>query len=282
MMGGSRKRISICIVIFIFASAVLLSCSEKSEITHNTADTKFGVNLIGGKEGEDWEINTENGFLIIWKDGITLSGEVTADLQIVCKGGVSSLAIKDLKGGNNKVCISAYPENTHQFTLRVNGENALSNIQNFESLMIKGDTQDGQLELSGGVRSEKNLNVKNVSITAGGLRAFKNIEISGNSKVFLRQSVDEEELLLHARLYAGKRLNISLDSDGIVDIRNTDQYLPILANKSFKLGENTMIACPENGIIKNEDSPYGPDCRFVFDAEGNDARDVVIVNQSIK
>ncbi len=78
---------------------------------------------------------------------------------------------------------------------------------------------------------------------------------------------------------ADRTIKIDLKPGGSIMADGGKDFLPILADKKIVLGKNNFIMVPEKGYIKGEDTPYGPNCHFIFMEDGELASKVTIKNQ---
>ncbi|MCQ4635518.1 hypothetical protein NE619_02150 [Anaerovorax odorimutans] len=257
---GAFIWLCILIAMMIIATAVNL-LGEKED----------GIEVSGGTAGKDWAF-ANPGLLKVRSDDVTISGTADADLKIECEG-ASQLTIRNLKQKNHKLYIFS----TDDFTVNVEGNNDLVWISGWESVTVRGQNRDAELTLSEKA-SGKNLSVENVKACAELFDAEKDINIMGNSAITVKKVSDEEDVAADVRVKAGRYININLSPGGSVTVETGDGLLPFLAEKKMTLGKNNEILTPENGVVEGENTPYGPNCYFVFDEDGDWGTDVVIKN----
>ncbi len=277
-------------LIFFCLAALLLtfpSCSNHEgqlNAPHGAKSPDIGIQVLGGQEGEDWDIkqtsdsSEEMTFLNIWKDGLILSGTADTNLIIVCRSQASKLVIKDLNQGEHKIEISFGLDAGGPFILLPEGENQLCNVSSFESLTLQSGKSNASLSLTGGVRAGEDLQIKDLTLQAGVLRSsFGSMNIEGNSVIELSKTKDEAEYLLHGRMEVREKLHINLGKGGSITIKDTNNIEPIFAQKEAVLSKNNQIVAPKGGIMKGADTPYGPNCYFVFHQDGSPVRSKVII-----
>lgn len=268
-MKKEKRGIVIWLCIFII---ILIITVCVNVLGANTDDAiKNGIKISGGTEGKDWTY-TNPGLLKVKSDNVTISGTANADLKIEGEG-ISQLSIQDLDQKNHKL----YLFSTDAFTVNVLGDNELSWVSGWESVTICGKEQGAKLLLSSRASGE-DLSIENVKVCAELFEAERDINIKGDSTIIAKKVSDEEDAAVDVRVRAGRYININLNPGGSITVKVDNGLLPFLAEKKMTLGKDNKILTPENGVVRGENTPYGPDCYFVFDEEGDWDSNVVIKN----
>lgn len=221
-------------------------------------------------EGEDW-IFLNSRLLKIKSNNISISGTADSDLKIECENEIQ-LSMKDLKQDNHKLYILALDD----LTIDVSGNNELTWISGEKAVSIRGN-QRAELLLSSRANG-KDLALENVKIRAELIEAERDIAMIGASDVTVEKVTEGEETAADVRVKAGRNINISLKPGGSVTVNVDQGLLPFMAEKKITLGNSDKILVPQNGVARGEDTPYGPDCYFIFDENDDWDSDVIIKN----
>lgn len=261
------KLLFVCMAFCLFL-LTMAACADSG------GNTGKGIEVWDGGDSSAWE--TDDHRLILKKDGLRLSGTAEADLRIVCREGVSSLEIEDLKQGDHDLILSPSSWNSKPVTVKVSGENELAQLRSQDRVILRGRDSDSVLKLTGGIDTYGNLQIKDAAVSGSFIKSFGGIFITGSSRITLGGNSGLSEENLTARIQAGKKIFVNLKKGGCLTVSKAKRLFPIFADK-IELGENSKIAVPENGYIKGQDTPYGPNCHFAFNEKGEEAEELKIV-----
>lgn len=264
------RGLKISLIVFLLI-AIMSSCTDRSKSDQNSVESKSGITITGGEEGQDWTFENPK-ILQITGNNITISGTAEKDLKIECLD-VSKLKIQSLKQNKHQIRILAYEDCTLDFI----GRNEVLGVYGLKSMTIRGCDNDAQLLLYDHA-SGSNLDIHNARICAESFKADRDINITGKSIVIVKEMSNSSTESLVSRVWAHSNININMDPGGSLEVKDAKDIMPLSAEGRIILGKNNKIMIPQNGeIINDEDSLEGS---VIYDAEGEDAEDVIIRNIS--
>ncbi len=244
----------ISVLVMVILAAVSMDALGESENTP--------VKISGGREGKEWEfLNPRN--LQLKSGHMTIGGEASADLKIECDG-ASQLTIDNLKANGYQVVILALQD----CVIHVIGHNELDWVSGWETMEIQGESQNAALFLKERVDG-KDLRVHDLRLHAALVEAERDMDLTGTLKLVAEKPTRGSDAATDVRIKAGRNIDIKLAPGGSVTVEAEDGLLPFLAEKKMTLGKDNTLLKPEKGTIKGQDTPYGPDCHFVLDQDGD-------------
>lgn len=265
------KRKLFCCMVLVLVVVSITACAGGEP-----NDVCKGIHISTTEQEDSWE---EDGHrIIIKKDGVTLSGTAESDLRIVCREDVSSLELKNLVQGDHVIHLSPNGLDSKEFQIIIRGENRLQEIASAGSVFIKGADATSSLNLDDGVRTHKDLVLKDVTVRGGYFKSFRNMKIMGHSQLYAENRIEGTDHSLTAKVQARKKLSINLEEEGMIAIKKTDGILPI-HGRPIELDKDNKIAEPQNAVLKKEDSIDGPNSCVIENKDGSFAKEVKIVPQ---
>lgn len=236
----------------MIAITVLYGCGN-----HDTSDKKNGLHIVGAGEYY-WHVSDEYGYvLVIESDGVEVTGTAKENTLIDIKDDVTYLTLLDLNQGEACIDIlaSSRDEETKGINLMFNGENKVSQIDSVRQLTIEGCSDSSKLNVINSIAVTENLCVKDGTISANYIEVLNDMQIIGNSCVFLeaRNSLDSDII---ERLSVSGKLFFDLNEQGYVKCIGDNNTDAIIAYEGIELINKSTISSPEGGHI-------------LFDAEGD-------------
>lgn len=259
------------------------AASVKETVT--AEKTVNGIRVTGGVEGKDWVYNSADKTLTINKNGMTVSGTATDNLVILCSLAISALTLENLDHGTSLVEIVCGENESEKkdLSLTLKGKNTIDAITGTGDVTIEG-TKNSSLNLTAGVNSFQDLNIKNAVVTGGIFSADRDMNITGTSKVTakptkeLRPALDMG--LPVAMMTAGNNINIDLAPGGSVIATGSKigdaEVLPMLAMGNINISKNSRVIIPENGKVSTSNLFDILPVQIITDQFGNPAFDVSI------
>lgn len=264
-----KKRQTKSLLTWLGIFAIVLAIALSIKIVGQSPTS--GIKIHGGAEGKDWEFSNPRR-LLLKSNYLTISGTADADLKIECEG-TSQLTINNLKQGDHKLYIFSVEDKE----VHVSGKNELTWISGWKAVKIQGESLGAELLLSDKISAE-DIYIDSIKVRAELLKAERDITITGKSHVTIKKGSDKEDAAADVRVKAGRMINIDLDPGGSIAVDVDEGRLPFLAEKKLTLGKENTIVVPENGVARGEDTPYGPNCYFIFDENDDWDSNIVIEN----
>lgn len=273
------------LLLLLLANGMLFAaCDSGSEERTAEALAQKGIRLSGGTE-DAWKYDAEENCLTILKNGITLSGALESDVNIVCYVDVSELTIQNLDQGNSHLTLKAVIVGD-PFTLNVLGKNNLSSILALEDLQITGQAE-ADLNVTEGIKSAENTTLDSIVLNSRGISADYDLNVQGKSMVNVNVTGEEYAELIRSEAKAGHNLNIDLTEGGRFTVKTEDAESCFFAGNAINLGKANRLVFPQNGVIGHgtramiQAGQVGKNWMIVRSADGTIAERIVIVNTGL-
>ncbi len=263
----------------------------KTQQSNETSDMANGINVSGeyGKDYEYWK-SPDVLELTICSDGMVLSGESIENTTIIPRDNVSKLIFDNFDQGEHVVNVDlGYRLKKEPITIVYKGNNNLFNIgDTITDVEVEVIAYDylSELHLTSGISSDSDINIHNGIIYAGCLSAGKNLNIIGNTQIYLTPSADspdKDDAFYEVGICAFNKLKIDLSEGGKIEINNYDdpEYnAPVYGYRDITFGDDTIVVNPENAYIALEKGEPKEEIGYVlYDASGLYPENVIIMNR---